>query len=416
MGATQSVIAQQHLECGQVYAGVMNRNREVQEFSVNLAVKDSMIADIRVTGGNLRVDFSIVSPNATVLDELDVYYNAAVYHVYNTREVFVPGDYKIIVSGSTDQGGSFELNISCVKANGEVVSSNRSVVASECGSVYENEFAPNEPYHRYYLTLERGTVLKAVVEVIQNSFDLKIDTGVIKNFGSHNERFIIEPDTYYNRATIDSIQTSGLPTTGVYFIIVAGVTSRHDVNQGGNYTLSIGCITPDNVEIQAGTSAFVDLVEQPELASSSTPNTTTSSVTGVDIQSGTPSPAEEINLPAGIPLAETDGGINLPLSLDAPLTVAIAQDIVYTSIVEANAGDTYSIQIQRQSGTNPLGFTVYGPDSVPIFALAMGNSENFTTNLLITSDGVHTLVFYLASLDSNLDPSQAGVYVITLSQ
>jgi hypothetical protein len=271
--------------------------------------------------------------------------------------------------------------------------------ALQCGDIIENEFTRNREVQQFKIELAAGDKLKIEGKPIGDTLAF-----MIAIFGPSGLP-IAANDNFFGRVSImrqPVAETSTLSATGTYTVIaVNNDATLYDSGPDktftewsrkggvGAYSLLVSCVKRDGTRINAGQ------VAQPTQQPANTSNTSAAN--------------------SGLPLVAATGAVSLPLALGQPTTVAVESSITYAIMLPAQPGDKYEIAITRQGGMVPLALTVYDPSKAVIFALAMGNSATFTTEIEISATGEHTLAFGLAALGGSAD-NAAGVYQVTVTK
>jgi hypothetical protein len=270
----------------------------------------------------------------------------------------------------------------------------RAQTTIKCGDIIEGEFMKESEIFIYKLSLLPGdSVFLSVTpfgDTLEVAVALYTPTGKFLKEATGVGPYAIPT----RRPELDSGVLGG---RGEYSIAVANAEilnlAATTFSQAGSgpFTLNVSCILKDGTIINPG-----------------------------DAVKSTPAPSDNApvapaTIGSSLPLPVAEGAVSLPLTLAQPITVAVAPTITYSSVVKANAGDQYKVEITRQSGTAPLGIAVYDPAKTPIFALAMGSSSTFSAVIETPTAGEYTFVYNLAPL-SGAAAAQAGVYQVTISK
>jgi hypothetical protein len=268
-----------------------------------------------------------------------------------------------MVRSNTSSGGIYNLYISCVKADGTVISAGNFVTGIVCGSIVRNTFSRDRVNHSYFINLNEDDRLNIVTEVLRPSFtDLKVDIGLFTLDG-----FTIDQLNANHAEQSQTLNTEPLPGSGVYRIFV-----RSNTTSRGEYNIFIGCRLRDGTVINPG-----DIPPTPTHAPEVTSLPLESSFSGF----GFP----------GVATVDFSDGIEVPLQAGQSQIIPVGGDVVlYT--YQASADEIRTLNISRLSGNISIGVSVINRDTNEIiFFGGLPSSDNLSVELTFPSAGTYAI-------------------------
>ncbi len=295
-----------------------------------------------------------------------------------TDTILSTGDYSVIVSG--DSTGLYQLFVSCVDDNGDVVTGNNLVESLSCGEQIDNKMARENELHRYYLLLEEGTEMDIFLEALFGEFaEMTFEMGL---YSPTNQEL--------NRITEDfrDIESQILAQTitdgGVYRLYVQGFDSSDE-----DYRISVDCSLPDGgIAISGGDNRRVltPTILDADFEAVADANDASTS----DTDTETP-PLDENTILDSVMFSDLIEGIPNTAQLNAENTV-----VGY--LFDGEAGEQITLNFVRLRGDTNINLSMLAPQSIP-FGITLKLVDEFSASLTLPDSDEYGLVFELFGSD-----------------
>lgn len=275
----------------------------------------------------------------------------------------------------------------------------------ECGTIIEDEFVGDGDSNFYSIELDAGSILNIdgvpLGDTLQFTIALFEPDGRIIYLGAQSGG-TTNDGTYWNVVPNPRIETGILSARGTYTFVVYNNSiqvggdydyvyhtgDRRYTTPGGSgiYTLLIGCTLRDGTVIEPG-----------ETVQQTTDDGSTTSATTIDETDSGLSNVANVEVPEfGFPgLAPVDfsNGVTVPLQAEAPNSGSISPDFegIFGYAFSGSAGETVTLDFERQSGNLNLGLVVLSADNQVAFQASLLNSNSLTTEFALPEDGDYTI-------------------------
>lgn len=282
--------------------------------------------------------------------------------VVETNTLLSSGDYRAIITGNTL--GDYQLFVSCVTDRGDVISENNLVQSLSCGEQIDNTMIRPDELHRYYLSLEDGTIMDVFLESLYGTFaEMTFELGL---YSPTNQELDRVNDDF--RDIERSIFEQTITTDGIYRLYVQGYDGTDE-----NYRLSVDCTLPDgNLALSSGENRRV--LEPTQL---SVPNNGINPSTDTDVEPIDPFPTQA--LIEGIP--------NTGQLIDDQAIVG------YT--FEGTADERIILRYEAVRGESQLDLWLQAPDSEMIFTSSLLLADTLSLELTLPQSGEYTIYLTL---------------------
>ncbi len=347
------------LACGDTIAGQAGAAGEPQRYPIFVPIGENETVRLVVQAQPLPLG-ALADPLALKVIDANAFEFASMLPMdapgtLETEPLTRPGVYDIEVTGTP--ATPYQLLISCVQINGTVTSNNNRVQGMTCGQIVENTYLPADTLHLYAIVLIEGDTLQLSVEPLQQG-------------NNPLSAAIYAPDD----AELPP-ETATAPQTGVYrVVVVAEVTDELTYRVSADCTLGNGQrILPDENDI---------LVLEPTMLD--TPPFQAEAANTVPDFSAQAAPA--------VP-ASTAADIVVPLELDTPNNGVITPDFdgVYAYQFEAEAGDTYTLDVERLTGNLSLGVVVASDSTPALFEATLVGARTTSTEFTVPTAGTYAI-------------------------
>lgn len=419
--------AQMTISCGDIIEGEFLQDQELHEYEITSETGDRLVIYayfIPESYKELQIDTGVRFADGRWLDRLTGYRNGTGYvgdtdPSVETLALPENGSYSIAVRGFTSTGGRYRLFLACTRSNGDVIGAGYRYVGVECGSIVSNTIVGDREVHRYYVNIQRGTMVSVSAEASPASYEeIRIDVGL----RDPNDRWLDEMTGYRNGTGYvgdvrNNFETQDLPYDGLYLIGLRGFTTT-----GSAYTLYIECTLPDGTRVPAGTGTSIEL--SPESLD------TSNLISGV-VQFGSETLPETPTSDEPTALTEFDGygfpGLSpvdftnvaqIPIPAGIPMSGAVAADgsqiIGYQ--FDANEGDTVELAFNRLSGNLNLGLVVIDENSNVVYQASLVTTATMTARFTVPTTGTYTAgVFRIDLLPPDAPETTAFQLIATVN-
>lgn len=363
------------VSCGDTLSGQLVEGALSQSYSVDIETGTILVvhSDPLPISASLGLSLEILNANGSIVGSNDYApdeYTATI----ETSTILATGTYQINVSG--DDVGDYQLFISCVDMNGDVISNNNLIQPLACGEQIDNIMIRPDELHRYYLYLEDGMVMDVFLEALYGSFaEMTFELGL---YSPANQELNGISDAFKDIEL--RIFEQNITSSGVYRLYVRGFDGVDE-----NYRISVDCILA-NGDLAISDSFNRRVLESTLLTVSDT----------ID----------------DMPSSDNDTSVavtQLDLIEDIPNTGQLRGNepaIAYT--FSGDADDVITVNYVRIRGEGNIDVELQAPDGEIIFASSLLLADGLSMAVRLLQSGEYQLVVALS------DRSQDSENVFTI--
>lgn len=282
-----------------------------------------------------------------------------------TSAILASGTYQIIIS--SDEPGAYQLFVSCIDEDGQVISNNNLVQDLACGQQIDNTMIRPDELHRYYLYLEDGMVMDVFLEALYGNFaEMTFELGL---YSPTNQELDGISETFKDIER--RIFEQNVTTSGLYRLYVKGFDSVDE-----NYRVAIDCTLPDgNLALSSGEDRRV--LEPTLLTPADSPS---------DIATDTPPDDEEL-LPFITHIDLIEGGPN------TGQLIGDENIIAYNFLGDADEAIVLKyISIRNETYTD---LWLRAPDGNMIFTSSLLLADTLSMRIILPQTGEYQIFFTL---------------------
>ena len=270
----------------------------------------------------------------------------------------------------------------------------------ECGDIIEGEFSQDFELVDYLIDLEPGQQITIQATPVGEALEFAIVLLGPTNLGiTLSNRGYNSPDP--------AIVSGVLSARGRYVIRLSNAglyedgriwTARGGV---GVYNMFIRCTLRDGTVIEPGDTIADD--PAPVEDTDENPATTTAI-------------APAFGFPGLNPVDFTNG-VTVPLQAEAPNTGSISPGFegIFGYSFSGSAGETVTLDFERQSGNLNLGLVVLSADNQVAFQASFINSQTLNTTFMLPVDSDYTVGVFRIDL-SSVDAPEPTSFTVSLNQ
>jgi len=321
-------------------------------------------ADPLPLSADLNLSIEILNANGAIIGA-NVYTPDENPNTIETTAILASGTYQVIVSG--DEAGAYQLFVSCIDEDGQVISNNNLVAGLACGQQIDNTMIRPDELHRYFLYLEQGVVMDVLLEALYGNFaEMTFELGL---YSPTNQELDGISDAFKDIER--RIYEQNIPASGIYRLYVKGFDSTDE-----NYRVSIDCTLSD------GNLSLSSSEDRRELE----PTLLTPSELPTEIATNTP--AEDHSIPPFVTPFDLIEGI--------PNTAQLKGEdiaIMYTFSGEENEVITLKYDLVR--GTTSTDLWLQSPEKQMIFTSSLLLAESLSVQLTLPQSGDYQIFFTL---------------------
>ena len=385
--------------CGDNLARTFASATDVHVYEIDIETGTNLIlhADPLPISGDAFLTFTVTNEAGSFFDTID-FAPEDRSATLETGTLLTSGTFQIGVTAG--EAITYQLLISCVTADGEVISSNNLIRSITCGGQVDNNLIRLDELHRYYIRLNEGDAMDVLLESLDGAFsDLRLDFGI---YSPNNAE--IDPVSSDFMDIERRNETGPLPGTGIYRIYVRGYNHNE-----GTYRLSLSCTLANGATINANRDNRV-IVESTVL--DTTDAVVRESAAGVVVDDRQLSDSDESMLPEVMQQA-----IVLPIESGIAETTLITPDLEGMFAYEFTAiqSDRVEVRVERLSGLN-LGVIMLSPDGDTVFLAGLVMGTQLSTQLTIPADGAYMVGLYPLDVEpANSDEAARVTTVVTVN-
>jgi len=368
--------AQSTLACGDVIAEQFFSDDLLHEYSIDIDSGTRLIiyADPLPLSEEITLSVEVRNGNGGVIPQIPFAPEDGI-SVIETDAILSGGEYDIIVTGNMP--GQYQLLVSCVTDEDEVITENNLVQSLSCGEQVDNIMVRENELHRYYLSLEEGVVMDIFLEALYGDFaEMTFEMGL---YAPDNQEL--------NRLTEDfrgiesQIVEQTVTTDGLYRLYVQGFDATDE-----DYRLAVDCTLPDgDIAISGGDNRRV----------------LSPTVLDADMETVPDASDDEITMPDEIAEAEDD----LPPDAIVPVSDVI-EGIPNTGQVTINnpilayafMGDEdelVTLAYSRLRGDDGVELWMQAPDGDVVFGTTLDITSELSADLMLPQSGEYQVYFAL---------------------
>jgi hypothetical protein len=355
------------LSCGDTLSDSLTDSNLSHAYSMSVNTGTILVvhSDPLPLTADLNLSIEILNANSAIIGAND-YTPDETSNTIETTAILASGTYQVTISG--DAEGAYQLFISCIDEDGQVISNNNLVDGLACGQQIDNTMVRLNELHRYFLYLEEGVVMDVFLEALDGNFaEMTFDLGL---YSPTNQELdgISEAFKDIERR----IYEQNVPTGGIYRLYVKGFDSVDE-----SYRVSIDCTLPNgNLSLSSGEDRRV--LETTLLTITNSPSDTVTD-TPPDDEEGLPPFITQFDLIDGIPnTGQLMGDENA---------------IAYTFSGEADEKITLSYMSIR--GETSADLWLQAPDGQMIFTSSLLMAESLLMSLTLPQSGDYQIFFTL---------------------
>ena len=396
--------AQEPIEliCGDTLSSQFSSNQSSQSYTVEIDSGTRLIvhADPLPLGNYARLSVEIQNPNGALIG-MNRFAPEDRRSTIETAPILSSGDYTIEVNGRASS--AYQLFVSCITEEGDVLSENNLVQSLSCGEQIDNTMVREDELHRYYLMLEDEMIVDIFLESLygrfgEMTFEMGLYSPTNQELNRMTERF----------KDVDSqIAAQNITTSGLHRLYVKGFDSVDE-----DYRLSVDCSLPDGglalssgdnrrvlaptiLEIDEIVEAVADIAEAQAEEIAETAVETTEDLSAV--QSDEESSADS----AALPPPSADGTSDL-VALEYELIEGLPNTgqltdttpiVVYSFDGEADGSVTLSYN--RVRGNSPVEMWVRAPEGNIIFNTTLDTTYALAADTTLPTDGTYRIFLAL---------------------
>lgn len=383
------------LICGDIHSdrfvdGNRNHNYAVDVEANDILVVHTLPIDNRI---RLRVEISNASGSLISANRFSPQESPA---ILETSEIPASGTYDVSVRANTD--GAYQIFVSCIENDGNVLTDNNLVQPLACGDQIDNTMIRRDEIHRYYLFLESDTIMDIFLESLYGRFgDMTFEFGLYSPTNQEldriSDRFKDVERTLFEQITV---------TDGIYRLYVKGFDSV-----GENYRLSVDCTLPsDDIAISGRENRRV---LEPTNLSAPTFDEVRTAVQTTQVEEVDETSEDDSDDEDGATIEIASLESLDAIEMDAEEYQLMGDDSVVSYMFIGQSKDTILLDYQRLSGDSQLELWLESPDENIVFTTSLLMVNNLNTELSLSQDGEYTLYVSLA------DPREVADAVFTLA-
>lgn len=389
---------QAELTCGDVLADQFSSNQSTHDYTIDVENGTRLIihGDPLPLDKVARLSIEIQNSRGAIISE-NSFAPADNARTIETAPILSAGTYSIEVKGR--MGGAYQLFVSCVTDDGEVISENNLIQSLACGEEIDNTMIRRDELHRYYLILEEDTIADIFLESLYGRFgEMTFEMGL---YSPSNQEL--------NRLTerfkdIDSqILEQNIITAGLYRLYIKGFDSSDE-----DYRLAVDCTLPDGgLALSNGDNRRVftpTLFVAPE-SSESVAEEADEVIVAVaeavesveDSEDETPVPAQPAELPP-----PQEGGSDELVALEYELIEGLANTgqltdttpiVVYS--FEGVADESVTLKYNRMRGESAVEMWLRAPSGDIIFNTSLDTTYALDALTTLPDDGLYRIFLTL---------------------
>lgn len=365
MSATLQAQSRPTLACGDTLSDSLDRNlSHTYSMTVNTGTILVIHSDPLPRSASLNLSIEILNANGAIIGA-NVYTPDENPNTIETTAILASGTYQVLVSG--DDIGAYQLFVSCIDEDGQVISNNNLVSGLACGQQIDNTMIRSDEYHRYFLYLEEGIVMDVFLEALYGNFaEMTFELGL---YSPTNQELDSISDDFKDIER--RIYEQNIPASGIYRLYVKGFDSIDE-----NYRVSIDC-TLANGNLSLSSSEDRRVLEPTLLIAAEVASDTT-----IDTASDDNPPP-----PFVTPFDLIEGIPNTGQLKDDVIA------IVYTFSGEENEAITLKYDWIR--GTTSTELWLQSPDAQMIFTSSLLLAESLSMHLTLPQSGDYKIFFTL---------------------
>ncbi len=223
------------LSCGDTFSDQFSGSSLSNTYSIGINTGTIIVVhtDPLPLSASLNLSLEILNANGAIIGANDFTPDDDAPTI-ETTAILASGTYQIVVS--SDEPGAYQLFVSCIDEEGQVISNNNLVQDLACGQQIDNTMIRPDEIHRYYLYLEEGTVMDVFLEALYGNFaEMTFELGL---YSPTNQELDGISETFKDIER--RIFEQNITTSGLYRLYVKGFDSVDE-----NYRVSVDCTLPD---------------------------------------------------------------------------------------------------------------------------------------------------------------------------